>query len=115
MAVLAQLPPGIKVVGMKSMPVTVPAGGYQLVNQVLELAPGAKIANHTHGGPVVVTVISGQVTIKDAAGSHVLTAGQSATEQKGYVHAASNTGASPARLAVSYLIPNGAKLTTMAK
>jgi|SRR5579883_811016 len=111
----AQLPPGVKIVGMKSMPVTVTAGSYELVDQVIELAPGASIPNHTHGGPVAVTIISGQVTIKDATGSHKLVAGQSATEQKGYVHSATNTGTTPARISASYLLAKGASLLTPAK
>ncbi|HEY1729542.1 MAG TPA: cupin domain-containing protein [Candidatus Baltobacteraceae bacterium] len=101
-------------VATKVMTVTVSSpGDYELVNQVLDIPPGGTIPNHSHGGPVIVTVISGEFTIKDGAGSHVLTAGQSATEETGYRHSAANNGTSTARLAISYFIPKGAARTTV--
>ena len=39
------------------------SGGYGMVQQVLDFAPGAQTLKHRHGGPGVITVIQGQVTL----------------------------------------------------
>jgi len=62
----AQSAPAPAVFAMKSFPISLAAGNYELINQVLDLPPGAGIASHTHGGPVVVTVISGEITLMQA-------------------------------------------------
>ncbi|MBV8151190.1 MAG: cupin domain-containing protein [Candidatus Eremiobacteraeota bacterium] len=103
------------IVGMKAMPVTVTAGSYQLINQVIDVPPGAAIPRHTHGGPAVVTMVSGALVVTDAKGTRTLKAGQTFTEPTGYVHAVANKGSIPARVSVSYLIPKGAQVTTMVK
>ena len=102
-------------VATKEMPVAVTAGDYVLVNQVLDIPPGVSIGKHTHGGPAVVTVISGELTVTDPNGTATLKAGQSATEPMGYAHSVVNKGTTTARVSVSYLIPKGAAMTTMSK
>jgi quercetin dioxygenase-like cupin family protein len=39
------------------------SGGYSLVQQVLTFAPGSQTPKHRHGGPGVITVLQGQVTL----------------------------------------------------
>ena len=102
-------------VATNKFPITVTAGDYDLVNQVLDFPPGSSVPNHVHGGPVVLSVLSGELTVVDATGDHLVKAGQSATEKSGYVHAAYNRGTAPARVSLSYLVPKGAALTTMSK
>ncbi|MBV8602381.1 MAG: cupin domain-containing protein [Candidatus Eremiobacteraeota bacterium] len=102
-------------VATEKMPITVTAGDYELVNQVLDFPPGSGVPSHTHGGPVALTVLSGELTVVDGTGTHILKAGQSGTEKGGYTHSAYNKGTVPVRVAVSYLIPKGAPMTTMAK
>ena len=103
------------VVANKAMPITVTAGDYTLINQVIDVPPGAAIPKHTHGGPAVVNVLSGTLTLTDASGTQTLTAGQSATEAAGYAHSVVNKGTTTARVSVSYLIPKGSETTTMGK
>lgn len=107
--------PGPNIVGTAKFPINVKAGDYDLIAQVVDLAPGGMIPKHTHGGPVVVQVISGAVTLTDATGSKTVKAGGMFTENPGTVHSAANTGSVPARVAVSYLIPKGAEVTTLVK
>ena len=38
-------------------------GPYSLVQQVLDFAPGSQTVKHRHGGPGVITVLQGQVTL----------------------------------------------------
>jgi quercetin dioxygenase-like cupin family protein len=95
-------------VAMADMPVTLAAGDYDVVNQLLDLMPGGFMREHQHAGPVIVMVISGELTITDATGKRVLKAGQSTTETIGYRHSAENNGTEIAHLAVTYVIPKGA-------
>jgi len=111
----AQSAPGPAIFAMKSFPISAAAGEYELVNQVLDLPPGAGVANHTHGGPMVVTVISGELTLIEAGTESLVKPGESWTENVGYVHAVANRGNTTVRLALGYLIPKGAARTTMVK
>ena len=107
--------PGPVNVVLQAFPITVAAGDYELINQVLDLPVGSGVSNHFHGGPVVVTVISGEVTLIEAGGERVVKSGESWTESVGYVHAVANKGTSSARVVASYLVPKGAARTTMVK
>jgi len=100
---------------LQSFPITVAAGDYELINQVLDLPGGSGVPNHMHGGPVVVTVITGEVTLMEAGSERVVKSGESWTESVGYVHAIANRGTSTARVVASYLIPKGAARTTIIK
>jgi len=107
--------PGPKFVGTAKFPITVKAGDYDLIAQVIDLPPGGMVPKHTHGGPVVVQVVSGEVTLTDATGSKTGKAGGMFTENAGTVHSAANNGTVATRLAVSYLIPKGAEVFTVVK
>jgi quercetin dioxygenase-like cupin family protein len=74
-------------VSLMSFPITVTAGDYALVNQVLDLPPGSGVPLHYHSGPVVVTVVTGELTLVDAAGERIVRAGESWTEKAGDKHA----------------------------
>ena len=100
---------------LQSFPITVAAGDYELINQVLDLPAGSGVPNHMHGGPVVVTVITGEVTLIQAGSERVVKSGESWTESVGYVHAIANRGTSTARVVASYLIPKRAARTTIIK
>jgi quercetin dioxygenase-like cupin family protein len=108
-------PPAPVNIVLQSFPITVAAGDYELISQVLDLPVGAGVPNHSHGGPVVVTVIAGEVTLMEAAGERVVKTGESWTEKVGYVHAVANKGTTTARVVASYLIPKGAARTTPVK
>ncbi len=102
-------------VALKVFPITVTAGDYELVNQVLDFPPGSIVPKHVHGGPVVVTVISGQLTQVDATGERVVKAGESWKEKTGTEHSVMNKSKKTTRLVASYLIPKGASLITIVK
>ncbi len=108
-------PPAFVNVASRAMPVTAKAGNYELVNQVVDLPPGSAVPRHSHGGPVVVTVLSGELTLIEGGSERVVKTGESWTEKVGYVHAVTNKGATTVRIAASYLIPKGATEITMAK
>jgi quercetin dioxygenase-like cupin family protein len=93
----------------------VKAGAYDLVTVVFDFAPGSGVPKHVHGGPVVVTVLSGEMTLQQGGGEKVVKAGESWTEKPGDVHAVVNKSEGITRVAVSLLLPKGAAATTLVK
>jgi quercetin dioxygenase-like cupin family protein len=62
---------------LQSFPITVAAGDYELISQVLDLPAGSGIPNHMHGGPVAVTVITGEVTLIEVGSERLVKSGES--------------------------------------
>jgi quercetin dioxygenase-like cupin family protein len=114
---LAQEPTGQGpiTVSQAMFPIKVKGADYNLITQILDFPSGAGVAKHFHGGPVLVTVLSGEMTLKNKNGERVLKTGQSWTENSGDQHAVVNAGSVTTRVAVSMLLPKGAKDTTLVK
>jgi quercetin dioxygenase-like cupin family protein len=68
-----------------------------------------------HGGHVVVTVLSGEITLRQKGTERVIRTGESWTENPGDVHSVVNGGAANARVAVTMLLPKGGDITTVIK
>jgi len=107
--------PSPTTVSVAAYPVAVTAGAYKLYDFVVDFPPGSVTPRHVHGGPVVVTVITGQLVLERAGGERVVKAGQSFLEVPGDVHALVNRGAIPARISAAELIPAGTAETTVVK
>lgn len=88
------------------------SGPYSLVQQVLDFAPGSQTPQHRHGGPGLVTVLQGQITLSRDGLVRTFTAGDSFVEMPGETLQASNRGSSDAEVAATFLLPDGAQLTT---
>jgi quercetin dioxygenase-like cupin family protein len=110
-----QGPPSPATVAAAAFPISVVDGAYDLYNFVVDFPPGSATARHVHGGPVVVTVITGQLVLERANGERVVKAGESFLEVAGDVHALVNRSAIPARIVAAELIPKGAAETTVVK
>jgi quercetin dioxygenase-like cupin family protein len=80
---------------------------------VLDFAPGSWTPIHSHGGLTLVRVLEGEMTRRAHGAVDVFGPGEGWTEEPGDIHAAGNTGDSPARVLVTFLLPNGAPLTTI--
>lgn len=87
-------------------------GAYSLVQQVLDFAPGSQTPQHRHGGPGLVTVLQGQITFSRDGLVRTFSAGDSFVELPGETLQASNRGASDVVVAATFLLPDGAQLTT---
>jgi len=107
--------PGPVFVGTAKSPIAVKAADYDLIAQVIDVPPGGMVPKHTHPGPVVVQVVTGEITLIDATGQKTVKAGGMFAENPGVPHSAVNNGSVTTRLAASYLIPKGADLFTMVK
>lgn len=107
--------PGPATISQAAFPVTVSGSAYELINLVLEFTPGSGVPKHFHGGPVLVTVLSGEITLLESGRERVIKAGESWREQPGEVHAVINRSSRPTRVTVSILLPKGAAATTLVK
>jgi quercetin dioxygenase-like cupin family protein len=88
------------------------SGGYSLVQQVLDFAPGSQTLKHRHGGPGVITVLQGQVTLNSDGVEKTYGVGESFTETPGQTLQAFNRGNTELIVVATYLLPDGAQLTT---
>ena len=103
------------VVYKAAFPVEIQAGGYDLVSIIFDFPPGAGIPNHFHGGYALVTVLSGEITLREKGTERIIKMGGNWTENPGDIHLAVNAGSTTARVAVSMLVPKGAEATTIIK
>ena len=88
------------------------SGGYSLVQQVLDFVPGSQTPKHRHGGSGVVTVIQGQVTVSSDGVEKTYNVGDSFTETPGQTLQAFNRGSTDLIVVATFLLPDGAQLTT---
>jgi quercetin dioxygenase-like cupin family protein len=103
------------VVYKAAFPIDIRAGGYDLVNIIFDFPPGAGFPDHFHGGHAVVTVLNGEITLREKGTERIIKIGGNWTENPGDIHSALNTGSTTARVAVSMLLPKGAEATTIIK
>jgi quercetin dioxygenase-like cupin family protein len=107
--------PSPVVVSMAKFPITVAGGDYDLLTIIQDFPAGVGIGTHKHGGHVLVTVLSGEMTLREKGAERVIKTGESWTEHPGDIHAALNAGTVTSRVAISVVIPKGAEVTTMVK
>jgi len=107
--------PGPATAYQAKLPVTLQAGEYELLTVVLDFSPGAGVPNHMHGGHVLVTVLSGEITLREKGTERIIRTGESWTENPGDIHSVVNAGGASARVAVTMLLPKGGESTTVIK
>jgi quercetin dioxygenase-like cupin family protein len=108
-------PPGPAVVYQAKYPITVQGGEYDLLTIIMDFPSGAGVPRHSHGGSVLVTVLSGEITLREKGAEVIKKTGESWTEKPGDEHAVVNAGTTPVRVAVSMLLPKGSEATTVIK
>ena len=91
------------------------SGSYAEVRNVLDFAPGAWTPLQKHGGPALIGVVEGQVTVRENGAERTYKAGESWIELAGSVYQAGNLSGAPARVVSNYLVPQGAAVTTVNK
>lgn len=114
-AASGQAPPGpVTRYNTRHTGATAPAGQFEIVQQVLEYSPGAGTAFHSHGGPVFLTVIEGELTFRESGkAGRVVKAGETYSELPTSVIDVTNSGTARARVVAAVLLPAGAALTTL--
>lgn len=106
-------PPGPTTVYRNQTSVGSLNGEYDLVQLIVDFAPGAWTPSHTHGGPVLVTVVEGETTTRDGQGvENKIQVGQNFVETPGTYLEVGNAGSGNTRNAAGVLLPKGAQVTT---
>jgi quercetin dioxygenase-like cupin family protein len=107
--------PGPTVVYQAKYPITVQGAEFDLLTIIMDFPSGGGVPRHTHGGSVLVTVLSGEITLKEKGAEVIKKPGESWTEKPGAEHAVVNAGTETVRVAISMLLPKGAEATTIVK
>jgi quercetin dioxygenase-like cupin family protein len=110
-------PPAPVVVFHSAFPATL-VGQYTIVTVVADVPPGGAVPEHYHSGPVVGTVLYGEVTLLRKAGpvpEETFVAGQSWIEEPRELTSFVNRSFQHAYALATYLVPKGAEPTTFIK
>ena len=110
-AVSAEDPPRPNFTYVRMFPVESTPRQYEVVQLVLEFAPGAWTPEHYHGGDTYVTVMEGQVTRVEGEKENVFGPGDTFVELRGVPHAAGNEGTANAKVMASILLSPGQPVT----
>lgn len=106
-------PPGPTTVYKNVLPVTKALGEFELVQLVVDFPAGTWTPSHTHGGELLVTVLSGEQTVRDEQGAEkTYKAGESFTETPGEYLEIGNAGQELVTASALALLPKGAALST---
>lgn len=106
-------PPGPTTLYKHVLPVSEPLGEFELVQLLVDFAAGTWTPSHTHGGMLLVTVLSGEQTVRDEQGTEtVYKAGEAFIETPGEYLEIGNSGQELVTVSALALLPKGEKLST---
>jgi len=88
------------------------SGGYSVIQQVLDFAPASQTLKNRHGGPGVITVLQGDATVTIDNVEKTYKVGDSFSLTTSQTMQAFNRGSTDLLVAASFLLPDGAQLTT---
>ncbi len=87
--------------------------GHEGVIVVTELAPGAKEPRHTHPGDLFAFVQEGTITVSmEGKPTATVKQGEIFVVPAGTVHSGENTGKTPVKLLITFVVEKGKPLTT---
>lgn len=106
-------PPGPTTVYKQVLAVTKPLGEFELVQLVVDFPAGTWTPAHTHGGELLVTVLSGEQTVRDEQGAEkIYKAGEAFIETPDEYLEIGNAGQDLVTVSALALLPKGATLST---
>jgi quercetin dioxygenase-like cupin family protein len=106
-------PPGPTIVGQAVIGVDRPSRVFELMQMVVEFEPGMWTAPHMHGGYDLSMVATGAATLERRGEVKTFTVGQAFVNTPGLFHRVGNESEGPTQMAVTFLVPTGATLTTV--
>jgi quercetin dioxygenase-like cupin family protein len=83
-----------------------------LIQNVIDFAPGAASVVHIHTSPNLATLIQGQITVKTPAGDRKAAVGEMLVEPINVPLQAVNIGTGEATVVVAFVVPHGGKPTS---
>ncbi|HEV3097405.1 MAG TPA: cupin domain-containing protein, partial [Candidatus Dormibacteraeota bacterium] len=94
-----------------SLPGLNATGKIDLIQNVIDFAPGAASVIHTHSSPNLATVLQGEIMVKIPAGDKQASPGEMLVEPINQPLQAVNAGSGEAMVVVAFAVPHGAKPT----
>lgn len=88
------------------------SGEFDIVRQVNVYPPGSFTVQHTHAGPVLITVLKGTLTMRTDGTEKDVAAGQSFVELPGPVIQGGNKSSSDIEWVADIFVPKGAAVST---
>jgi quercetin dioxygenase-like cupin family protein len=108
-----ELAPGPTLLYSHRITLTEPLGEFEAIQLIMDIDPGAWTPVHKHGGPGMVTTLNGVFTVRNHEDKVFnFKEGETWYELPEMYHSAGNDGSSKMSIAVLFLLPKGAKLTT---
>jgi quercetin dioxygenase-like cupin family protein len=93
-----------------------PIPGYEVVQALATVAPGAREGKHTHPGTLVGYVLEGTMILeREGQQPATYNVGDSFVVETGVVHEGINNGKVPYKVEATYIVPKGKLLTTPVK
>ena len=108
-------PAGVTTVFEQRFEAASPPTQGEVLQAVLDFAPGSWTPTHTHGGPVYVTVLEGEMTLRMGGADQKFRAGEGWIDNPDEPHAAGNDGTTAARIVATFVLPRGATPTIVAE
>jgi len=106
--------PGFKRVELQKHDTATP--GHEAILARGEFNPGAAVPKHTHPGEEVAYILEGQILLEiEGKPPQTLKPGDTFFIPAGQVHAAKNSGTTPAKVVSTYIVEKGKPLATMVK
>jgi quercetin dioxygenase-like cupin family protein len=106
-------PPGPTTISQHRLPVTEALGEFELVELIVDFPTGTWTPAHTHGGQLLVTVLTGEQTVRDEQGQETIyKAGESFIELPGTYLEIGNAGEEGVTVSALALLPKEAALST---
>ena len=106
-------PPTPSIVGQAVIDVDRPSRVFELMQMLVEFEPGMRTATHMHGGYDLSMVASGAVELERRGEVQSFTSGQAFVNTPGLFHTVGNESKGSTQMAVTFLVPTGATLTTI--
>ena len=114
LSALAQQPPGIKRIDVQRSDLSVP--GREVIQVLVEFAPGAAFPNHAHPGEEIAYVTEGVLEyVLEGRPPVTLRAGDSLFIPAGVPHAVRNVGTGKAAELATYIVEKGKPLLALIK
>jgi quercetin dioxygenase-like cupin family protein len=106
-------PPGPRIVGQAVIGVDRPSRVFDLMQMQVEFEPGMWTATHMHGGYDLSMVATGAATLERRGEVKSFALGEAFVNTPGLFHRVGNESDDSTQMAVTFLVPTGATVTTI--
>ena len=101
-----------KVVSQNRLSAPGVTGTFDIVQQVVDYPPGSFSVQHTHAGPVLISVLDGEMSARAGSEDSKVPVGKSLAEMPGTVYQTGNGSTGPAAWVAAIFVPAGGAVST---